>query len=362
MTVTARDGAGQTLRTLTLNPRTVAEDGLLSRWFAGGGVDFTPGPGTTLIDSSSELARLSDPAGAFLQSKGQPHALVDHPDRGWPLGAGYSSAGRGRAGGQDGAAGLQRRLQLDGLLQWPPGDALPWSRACSSNSWPMASGSGTGELENNGIRYATDAWSAVLPADWIRPGLALQLSQGTQSGELVDLQVGAPSELLIHTIDIGMLTTPRDQFAFARDPEAHREYFQTVPTSRLIVSQYAPVAAGGDAPNGTLLTDFDPEPGGWHRHHAPAHRQGADLPRDRQRELRHQQHGRRGGSSHPYVVASWRPQQPGQVRQRHPGARRLGRGGSSPSTAPSATKFSHEVGHNYGLGHYVGGFTGIGAP
>lgn len=119
-----------------------------------------------------------------------------------------------------------------------------------------------GELENNGIRYATDAWSAVLPADWIQPGLSLQLSQGTQSGELVDLQVGAPSELLIHTIDIGMLTTPRNQFAFARDPEAHREYFQTVPTSRLIVSQYAPLSLPEVMlPNGTLLTDFDPSEG-----------------------------------------------------------------------------------------------------
>ena len=34
-----------------------------------------------------------------------------------------------------------------------------------------------GELENNGITYASDAWSAVLP-EWILPGLTLRLSQG----------------------------------------------------------------------------------------------------------------------------------------------------------------------------------------
>ena len=35
-----------------------------------------------------------------------------------------------------------------------------------------------GELENNGITYASDAWSAVLPVEWILPGLTLRLSQG----------------------------------------------------------------------------------------------------------------------------------------------------------------------------------------
>ncbi len=60
-------------------------------------------------------------------------------------------------------------------------------------------------------------------------------------GKLDEVQVGAPTQLLIHTIDIGMLVPPRDEFAFAKDIDAHREYFQTVPLSRLIVSQYAPL-------------------------------------------------------------------------------------------------------------------------
>ncbi len=69
----------------------------------------------------------------------------------------------------------------------------------------------------------------------------LRISQGDQIGELSGMKVGAPTQLLIHTIDIGMLTTPRDEFAFAEDSEAHREYFQTIPVSRLIVAQYAPL-------------------------------------------------------------------------------------------------------------------------
>ncbi len=37
----------------------------------------------------------------------------------------------------------------------------------------------------------------------------LELRQGNLTGELRDLHVGGPTQLLIHTIDMGMLTTPR---------------------------------------------------------------------------------------------------------------------------------------------------------
>ncbi|MCM4881747.1 M66 family metalloprotease, partial [Escherichia coli] len=75
----------------------------------------------------------------------------------------------------------------------------------------------------------------------------------------------APGELLLHTIDIGMLTTPRGRFDFAKDKEAHREYFQTIPVSRMIVNNYAPLHLKEVMlPTGTLLTDADPGEGGWH--------------------------------------------------------------------------------------------------
>ena len=97
------------------------------------------------------------------------------------------------------------------------------------------------------------------------PGLTLQFTQGNQTGTLDRLTIGAPTQLLIHTIDVGMLTTPRGAFAFAKDPEAHREYFQTVPTSRLIVAQYAPLTLTEVMmPTGTLLTELDDSEGGWH--------------------------------------------------------------------------------------------------
>ncbi len=97
------------------------------------------------------------------------------------------------------------------------------------------------------------------------PGLNLVIKQGNLSGRLNDIKIGAPGELLLHTIDIGMLTTPRDRFDFAKDKEAHREYFQTIPVSRMIVNNYAPLHLKEVMlPTGELLTDMDPGNGGWH--------------------------------------------------------------------------------------------------
>lgn len=361
MRVTARDGAGQILGTLSLNPpeqlpRTVYYlDGSPQE-----GVDFTPAAGTSgLINSSSELARLSDPAGAFLHSKLLPHTLVSiqtadgrwvrdiHLPEGAELAgkvvrltssAGYNSTVR--------YSGRQVTLSRGQTLQFKFVDGQ-WFR--------------DGELENNGIRYASDAWSAVLPADWIQPGLGLYFTQGSLDGELTDLAIGAPSELLIHTIDIGMLTTPRDQFAFAEDPEAHREYFQTVPTSRLIVSQYAPLSLPEVMlPDGTLLTDFDPGQGGWHQGTMRQHI-GKELI---SHGIDNANYGinstaGEGEGSHPYVVAQLaahnsRGKYANGV-QVHGGS---GGGGIVTLDASLGNEFSHEVGHNYGLGHYVGGFPG----
>ncbi|WP_347006504.1 M66 family metalloprotease [Aeromonas sp. MR16] len=361
MMVTARDGAGQTLGTLALAP---PEQLPKTAYYLDGspeeGVDFTPGPGSSgLINSSSELAKLSDPAGAFLLSRLQPHALVtiQTADGRWvrdihlPGGA----ALEGKMVRLVSNAGYNSTLYYSGRqVTLSRGQTLQFKFV--GGQWIR-----DGELENNGIRYAVDAWSAVLPADWIQPGISLQLSQGGLSGELTDLQIGAPSELLIHTIDIGMLTSPRNQFAFAGDPEAHREYFQTVPTSRLIVSQYEPLSlAEVMLPDGTLLTDFDPGQGGWHEG-TMRQRIGKELISlgiDNANYGINSTAGE-GESSHPYVVAQLAAH---NSRGKYANGVQVhgGSGGGGIVTLDSSlgNEFSHEVGHNYGLGHYVGGFAG----
>ena len=62
-----------------------------------------------------------------------------------------------------------------------------------------------------------------------------------------------------------MLAPPRGQFKFAIDSTAHREYLQTVPTSRMIVSEYESLFLRQVMlPDGTLLIEQDPSTGGWH--------------------------------------------------------------------------------------------------
>ena len=361
MAVTARDAAGKTLGTLNLNPpaklpRTayhvdgVPEDGVV----------FTPGNGSTqTINNRTDLDKLTDPSGAFLLGRLRQHALVEiqTADGQWvrEIHLPKDAALEGKMVRTRSSAGYQSSIHY-GVRQAALAREQTLQFKFVRGQWVRE-----GELENNGLTYATDAWSAVLPAEWIAPGLTLQLRQGNLTGELTGLKVGAPSELLIHTIDVGMLTTPRDSFAFAKDPEAHREYFQTVPTSRLIITRYAPLSLTEVMlPDGTLLTDKDPSKGGWHEGTMRQHigkeliSHGIDNANYGLNSTAGQ-----GESSHPYVAAQLaahnnRGKYANGI-QVHGGS---GGGGIVTLDESLGNELSHEVGHNYGLGHYVGGFKG----
>ena len=361
ITVDARDGSGKLLGSLTLSPPSALPETVYH--LAGapeGGVSFIPESGTTaIISSSADLAKLNDKSGAFLKDRLTGRALVEiqTADGRWvrdiylpvsPELEGKMVRVRSSAGYNSTAFYGERQVTVS------RGQTLQFKFA--NGQWFRE-----GELENNRITYAADTWSGELPAEWIQPGLNLSVRQGNLSGELRDIKVGAPGELLLHTIDIGMLTTPRDRFAFANDKEAHREYFQTIPASRLIVSQYAPLSLPEVMlPNGTLLTDFDPSEGGWH---------GGTMRQRIGKELI--SHGidnanyginssaGEGEGSHPFVVAQLtahnsRGKYANGV-QVHGGS---GGGGIVTLDDSLGNEFSHEVGHNFGLGHYVDGFRG----
>lgn len=361
ITLVARDGQGRTLGTLNLNP-----PGMLPKsayYIEGapeGGIDFKPKSGSSgTVRGKADLEKLSDEKGAFLAGELKRHAVVEieTADGQWvrdiflPADKGLdgkmvrtkSQAGYGSTVHYSGrTAGLAR------------GQTLEFK--CVQGQWFR-----DGDLENNAITYAINTWSAVLPAEWIAPGLTLQIRQGQLSGDLTGLKIGAPTQLLIHTIDVGMLTTPRGEFAFAKDPEAHREYFQTVPTSRLIVTQYAPLTLQEVMmPTGTLLKELDESEGGWHT---------GNMRQSIGKELI--SHGidnanyglnstpGQGEKSHPYVAAQLaahnnRGKYSNGI-QVHGGS---GGGGIVTLDKSIGNELSHEVGHNYGLGHYVGGFKG----
>lgn len=361
MVVTAMSGEGKTLGTLALEPpdklpKTAYHiDGVPE-----GKIDFSPKSGATkTISGPRDLEKLTDPKGAFLSSVLRQSAVVEI---------------RTANGQWVGEIHLPKGAGLDGKVVRCLSQAAYNSTILYSGRSAVLSQDQTlvfkairgqwireGEFENNGLVYAEDTWSGVLPAEWIVPGLRLRFRQGDLKGELTEFKVGAPTELLIHTIDVGMLAPPRGKFEFAKDPEAHREYFQTAPTSRLIVSQYAPLFLPEvRLPDGTLLTEQDPSKGDWHNG-TMRQRIGKELISlgiDNANYGIHSTAGE-GEDSHPYVAAQLAAHctvgkySNGLVV--HGGS---GGGGIVTLDDTLHNEFSHEVGHNYGLGHYVGGFEG----
>jgi hypothetical protein len=361
MTAVVRDGQGKLVGSIDLNPPKLLPktayyvDGAPER-----AVDFKPQTGSTgTVRSQGDLNKLSDQSGAFLLGQLRQHALVEieTADGRWvkDIYLPQDKALEGKLVRAKSQAGYGSTVYYNGrqVTLTRGGSAL---FKCVNGQWFRE-----GDLENNAITYANDAWSGVLPAEWILPGISFQIRQGNLSGELAGLKVGAPTQLLIHTIDIGMLTTPRGAFAFAKDTEAHREYFQTIPASRLIVSQYAPLSLSEVMlPTGKLLKDLDESEGGWHT---------GNMRQSIGKELI--SHGidnanyginstpGQGEQSHPYVVAQLAAH---NNRGKYSNGIQVhgGSGGGGIVTLDNSlgNEFSHEVGHNYGLGHYVDGFKG----
>lgn len=359
--VTARDKHGKALGTLRLDPpdtlptTAYSLDGLPEETIA-----FEPGDGpVSTIDTKGDLEKLSDPRATLLLERLRSSALVEiqTADGQWVRDIHLPT----HRDLENKMVRARSRAAYPSTIHY--GDRSATITRDESLQFKVVGGQWIleSELENQGLTYAADAWSGVLPAAWIAPGLTLAFRRGALSGELTELTVGPPTELLLHTIDLGMLVPPRDKFLFAKDPTAHREYFQTVPTSRMIVSQYAPLYLRQVMlPTGTLLLEFDPSKGDWHNG-TMRQRIGKELI---SHGIDNANYGinstaGEGEDGHPYVAAQLTAHN-SSGRYSNGMVTHGGSGGGGIVTLDDTlgNEFSHEVGHNYGLGHYVGGFEG----
>ena len=206
--------------------------------------------------------------------------------------------------------------------------------------------------------YSNQLWSCILPASWVANGLNLIFYHNSLVGEISNISVGSPSELLLHTIDIGMLTPPRNKFSFADDLTLHNNYFQTTPASKMIVSKYEPIHLTTVVlPDGTVYTDKSADDtADWHN---------GDMRQIITKVLIN--HGIDMGnygihcsdgileSAHPYYAAqivvcnSLGNYQNGITI--HGGS---GGNGMTIIEESIGNELSHEVGHNYSLGHFNG--------
>ncbi len=226
----------------------------------------------------------------------------------------------------------------------------------NNGSWASAD-----DLLFNDVVYGEGLWSGIVPAEWVQPGMTLEFTHHDKTGQLAGVSVGAPSELLVHTIDVGMLTSPRGQYPFQADESAQQEYFETIPVSRMIVNNYEPLhLTEVMLPDGTLLTDFDPSVGSLHKGTMRQHT-GKELISI---GINNANYGINssigvGESQKPYLAAQLTAHNNRGVYANglvtHGGS---GGGGLVTLDASVGNELSHEFGHNYGLNHYPGGFAG----
>lgn len=102
------------------------------------------------------------------------------------------------------------------------------------------------DLLVNQVIYSKRAFSVRLPWALIRPGLFLSFLDGDgRSGQLESnhIEMKPPAELVLQSIRLGMLTPPpQSPHRFLDDPiHGAVEYFQTLPVARLVVAQYEDV-------------------------------------------------------------------------------------------------------------------------
>ena len=178
-----------------------------------------------------------------------------------------------------------------------------------------------------------------------------------KAGDLNNIKIGAPNELLINTIDLGFLTPYRNQFTFQQKPEYQSQYLQQIPASRLIVNQYEPITFEKMVlRDGTVYTmeTGSNDDGSYH---------GGDLRavgRDMMTiGINSANYGAHSSSSEDYygnspfactqlTANNMRGKYKNGIKT-HGG---MGGGGLVDVESSIGNEFSHECGHSYGMMHY----------
>ena len=92
------------------------------------------------------------------------------------------------------------------------------------------------------VAYAGNTWSVQLPWHWIVPGMTIALQADNGAAATVDtIDVGAPNDLLLINARFGLFADIPSIKGFEENAARAADYFQRLPVSRLVVSNYSPV-------------------------------------------------------------------------------------------------------------------------
>jgi hypothetical protein len=217
------------------------------------------------------------------------------------------------------------------------------------------------DLEHNDYVFGRNFYSAILELDWVKPGMSLEFAASSGERGVLDADVGGVTELVITTLDAGFLTEPRNEFTFRDDPTTNTEYFETTMASRLVVAQYETMQFDEIVmPTGKKYTTVSDDEGGWHSGDMRQYigklllSHGIDLANYGVSSSLGQ-----SPSEHKFTCAFLAAHNTVGMYQNGRVVHGLSGGNGMITLYDSiGNEMSHEVGHNYGLGHYVGGFDG----
>lgn len=217
------------------------------------------------------------------------------------------------------------------------------------------------DLEHNDYVFGHNFYTAILPRDWVAPGMTLEFTANSGEKGILKAAVGGVTELVITTLDAGFLTEPRNQFTFRDDPTTNTEYFETTMASRLVVVQYETMQFDEVVlPDGTKYTTSSNDEGGVYEGDMRQYigklllSHGIDLANYGVSSSLAQSE-----SPHKFTCALIAAHNTVGVYTNGEVIHGLSGGNGMMTLLDSiGNEMSHEVGHNYGLGHYVGGFDG----
>lgn len=217
------------------------------------------------------------------------------------------------------------------------------------------------DLEHNDYVFGHNFYTAILARDWVTPGMTLEFAANSGEKGILEADVGGVTELVITTLDAGFLTSPRNEFTFRDDPTTNTEYFETTMASRLVVVQYETMQFDEVVlPDGTKYTSRSNDEGGVYEGDMRQYigklllSHGIDLANYGVSSSLAQSE-----SPHKFTCALLAAHNTVGVYTNGVVVHGLSGGNGMITLLDSiGNEMSHEVGHNYGLGHYVGGFDG----
>ena len=214
---------------------------------------------------------------------------------------------------------------------------------------------------NPDVQYSDKAWSQILPADWIQPGLTLEFNTAdNRSGKIDSIDIGGETQVVLQNIRIGMLTAPGSLDKNPLEKTSQKladDYFQKIPVSELIVGNYSPVELQEVVlSSGKKYTTNSDDTGGVYdgdmRENISKNliSMGIDNANFGINSSKGETQWQPGLFHLVAVHQSWGRYKNGVVQHGLSGGN-----GMATLYDTVGNEFSHEIGHGYGMGHYPGG-------